>query len=221
MERIAEGERSRHVVVAKLEASMDRREAVEEQARQRAVEEKEAREAQAEDEKRHKVAASVAAIRAHHMAERERLQQQRAQLHEEAEKERRENEEADRAFASKERERAAGQRQNRHADDTDYIDTMALHRTQRAAAAEDAVAEREALLRATAIEEAMFQEFAARELDKARARGCANVIPIARAAASTDVKPSQPQMGETIMKRGPGNPFPGQTKMRMGFTLKH
>jgi hypothetical protein len=98
---------------------------------------------------------------------------------------------------------------------------MALHRTQRVAAAEDAVAEREALQRATAIEEAMFQDFAAREMEKARARGCANIVPIARAAVPADAPRQPPVMGETVTKRGPGNPFPGQTKMRMGFTLKH
>lgn len=46
MERIGEGERSRGVVVAKLEASMERRDAVEDAARQRVQAEKDERERQ-------------------------------------------------------------------------------------------------------------------------------------------------------------------------------
>lgn len=221
MERLAVVERGRDTVISKLEASMDRHELAEEEARQRVQEEKEARERQAEEEKRQRVEVNVTAIRAHHMAERERLQQQRNKLLEDAARERQENEEADREFGDKEKDRTVKQRHQRHATDSDCLDQIDQHRTMRAIASEDAAEEREALLRATAIEEAMFQDFAARELDKARARGCANVVPIARAAAPADPIRKPPTLGETTMRRGPGNPFPGVTKLRMGFTVKH
>ncbi len=58
-----------------------------------------------------------------------------------------------------------------------------------------------------------------RELEKAQARGCSNVVPIIRAIAPVEPPRSQVPLSVTLAKRGPGNPYPGNTKMRMGFTL--
>lgn len=172
-----------------------------------------------DDEKKRKVAENISAIRAHHIAERQRLDKQRQQLQQAAEQERRDNEEADKKFAVGEQARTIKQKQMRATTDDDCIEQMAAHRAARSAAEFESVAEREAIQRAAVLEEAIFQEFAMRELEKAKARGCTNVIPVIRAIAPVDPPRAPVPLSVTLAKRGPGNPHPGNTKMRMGFTL--
>ena len=69
------------------------------------------------------------------------------------------------------------------------------------------------------LEDEYFRAYAQKQAEEARARGCSNVIPILRAAAPPAAPRDQPKQGKA-WTRAPGNPAPGNTTLRMGFTWK-
>lgn len=220
MERLQLADQSRGVVVDKLAASMERREEREEALRRRITEEKDAAAARAEEEKQRRVQASIKEIKSHHAAERQRLTDIRRQEHELYLQERAANEAADRAFAEAEKQRTLQQRTGRKVVEEVCLDQAAYRAAQRDQELEQGCADREALQRASEMEEMIFREHAAKQIEAARARGCTNVYPLQAAVAGPPTSRPAP-MGATASKPGRGNPFPGNSQLRMGFTWKH
>ena len=70
-------------------------------------------------------------------------------------------------------------------------------------------------------EDRIFQEYALQKIQDAQDAGCSNVAPLIKAANLhlITVKPqgSYPQ-DSTVWKKSPGNPAPGNTQKRLGFT---
>jgi len=189
----------------------------EEKARLQAAAEKEKRELEAAEAKQRKVQASIAEIKAHQKLEKQRLSINQQRELELAEQERLANEQADRDFAVAEQLRQAQRRDGRAGMEVGLQEQAALRATLRQEEKYMSVAEREALERAAELEDAVFREHALRQLEAAQARGCPNVVPL-QAVLSGPAKARTTPTNTTAMKRGPGNPYPGNTQRRLGFT---
>ena len=91
----------------------------------------------------------------------------------------------------------------------------------------------QAYLQGVATEETLFKSYADAMITDAQQRGCSNVVPILKAAATTtyaprrfvllvimcpciDLNASSDPSATAV--RTPGNPAPGNTKKRLGLT---
>ena len=93
-----------------------------------------------------------------------------------------------------------------------------LRQVDRARLRQDAAAERIALAEAGAKDDELFRMLASMQLERAIARGCKNVIPIARLTIPPPAPLPRKKEGTTY-KKSPGNPHPGNTQARMGFSF--
>lgn len=219
LERISDAELRRTTMNTDLTAAAREREEREIAALQRALDEQDEKLRQLEADKQRRVEASIKEIKIHHAAERQRLHQQRQQAREQDIAERQENEKADTQFIQGEKTRAARQRDTSTRLRDEHLETMMVKGHARVEERETEAAERMAALRAAEQEDEYFRRFALQQAEAAQQRGCTNVVPILRVAAPPAPPRQAPREGKA-WKRGPGNPAPGNTTLRLGFTWK-
>ena len=95
---------------------------------------------------------------------------------------------------------------------------IARHAKAKQAVKKVAVAERIDVEKQLDWEKEQFARYAAHQIESAKARGCTNIYPMQKRLAELEgFKPKAKPSLSAYDTRSAGNPFPGDTKKRMGF----